>query len=164
MNRKIPHDAFTYYWSLGPERSYQAIADHFGVSKRAVTKVAGRENWSQRIMEIEKKAHEKTDEKLAESLDEMNARHIQVCKLIQRKSLEALKSMPLSSAIEAVRSLDISIKQERLARGEPTDRTAINVEDVIRREYERWMVGEDNDETPEPDNPKVGQDDDDCNT
>ena len=164
MNRKIPQDAFGYYWSLGPERSYQAIADHFGVSKRAVTKVSARENWSQRIMEIEKKAHEKTDEKLAESLDEMNARHIKVCKLIQRKSLEALKSMPLSSAIEAVRSLDISIKQERLARGEPTDRTAINVEDVIRREYERWMVGEDNDETPEPDKPEVGNDDDDSNT
>jgi hypothetical protein len=141
MNRKIPPDAFGYYWSLGPERSYQAVADKYGTSKRAVTKVAAKENWSQRSMEIEKKAHEKTDEKLAESLDEMNGRHIKVCKLIQRKALETLKSMPLTTAIEAVRALDLAIKQERLVRGEPTDRSAVSVEDVIRREYDRWLVG-----------------------
>ena len=142
MNRKIPQDAFGYYWSLGPERSYQAVADHFGVSKRAVTKVAGRENWSQRIVEIEKKAHERTDEKLAESLEQMNERHIKVCKLIQRKALETLKTMPLSTAVEAVRSLESSIKTERLVRGEPTDRAAVSVEDVIRREYEHWLVND----------------------
>ena len=141
MNRKIPQDAFAYYWSLGPERSYQSVAEKYGVSKRAVTKVATKENWSQRLLEIEKKAHEKTDEKLAESLDQMNERHIRMCKMIQKKSLEALKSIPLTTAIEAVRALDLAIKQERLSRGEPTDRSAINIEDVIKREYDRWMVG-----------------------
>ena len=48
--------------------------------------------------------------------------------------------MPLSSAMDAVRALDSSVKQERLVRGEPTDRAAVNVEEVIRREYDRWMV------------------------
>ncbi len=146
MNRKIPQDAFGYYWSLGPERSYQAVADHFDVSKRAVTKVAARENWSQRIVEIEKKAHERTDEKLAESLEQMNERHIKVCKLIQRKALETLKTMPLSTAVEAVRSLESSIKTERLVRGEPTDRSALSVEDIIKKEYERWMTASESDE------------------
>ena len=140
MNRKIPQDAFAYYWSLGPERSYQSVAEKYGVSKRAVTKVATKENWSQRLLEIEKKAHEKTDEKLAESLDQMNERHIRMCKMIQKKSLEALKSMPLTTAIEAVRALDLAIKQERLSRGEPTDRSVVSVEDMIRREYDRWLV------------------------
>ena len=40
MNRKIPPDAFAYYFSLGPNRSYLAVAKHFGVSKQAVTKLA----------------------------------------------------------------------------------------------------------------------------
>ncbi len=32
---------------------------------------------------------------------------------------------------------------QRVARGEPTDRTAISMEETIRREYERWMAPED---------------------
>ena len=90
-------------------------------------------------MKIEEEANARTDEKLTETLEQMNERHIKMVKLIQKKALEALKTMPLNTAIEAVRSLDSAIKQERLIRGEPTDRAAINVEDVIRREYDRWM-------------------------
>ena len=68
--------------------------------------------------------------------------------VIQGKALQALRKLPLSSAMEAVRALDLSIRQERLIRGEPSDRTAVTVEDVVRREYERWMApagDEDND-------------------
>ena len=139
MNRKVPLEAFTYYCSLGADRSYQAVANKYEVSKRAISKVAARENWKERIMKIEQEASARTDEKLTESLEEMNERHIKMVKLIQRKALEALKSMPLNTAVEAVRSLETAIRQERLIRGEPTDRAAINVEDVIRREYDRWL-------------------------
>ena len=50
--------------------------------------------------------------------------------------------MPLDTAMEAVRALDISIKQERVIRGEPADRTAVSVEDAIRTEYQRWLVSD----------------------
>ena len=66
--------------------------------------------------------------------------------IIQARALEALRHMPLESAMEAVRALDIGIRQERLIRGEPSDRTAIQVEDVIRREYSRWIVAENGDQ------------------
>lgn len=140
MNRKIPQDAFGFYWSLGPERSYQAVAEHFQVSKRAVSKVAIREDWSGRIQVIEKKANERTDEKLAETIEQMTERHVKIFKLVQRKALEALKSMPLTTAFEAVKALDLAAKQERLARGEPTDRSQVDVEQIIKREYERWLI------------------------
>jgi hypothetical protein len=29
--------------------------------------------------------------------------------------------------------------------GEPSDRTAVSVEDVIKREYERWLIPDGND-------------------
>jgi len=45
MARKIPADAFDYYASLGPDRSYRAVAERYGVSKRAVTKHAAAEGW-----------------------------------------------------------------------------------------------------------------------
>ena len=40
IERKIPPEAFDFYFELGPGRSYQAVADHFSVTKQAVTKKA----------------------------------------------------------------------------------------------------------------------------
>lgn len=140
MNKKIPPDAFSYYWSLGPERTYQAVAEKYEVSRRAVTAIATSENWQKRISEIEKKAQDAVDQNLSESLEKMTERHIKIAKLIQKKALEALKTMPLGSAMDSIRALDMGIKQERLFRGEPTDRSAVAVEDVIKREYDRWLV------------------------
>ena len=53
MAKKIPTDAFDYYFSLGPSRSYQAVAEKYGASKRAVVGVAKRENWQKRLLEVE---------------------------------------------------------------------------------------------------------------
>lgn len=142
MSRRIPPDALEYYLALGPDRSYQKVADHYGVSKRAVTKLAARERWQEKIVELERKARESAEKKALESLEGMNLRHLKSLKVVQGKALEALRSMPLTTAMEAVRALDMAIRQERLIRGEPSDRTAISVEEVIRREYERWMLPE----------------------
>ncbi len=152
MTNKIGIDAFEFYASLGPSRSYQAVADRYGVSKRAVTKKATKENWQQRIVDRERKALEAVDKKAIETLEQMSDRHLKVCKLIQRKALEALRSMPLTTAMDAVKALDLTIKQERLVRGEPTDRTA-SVEEVIKREYDRWLMSDN------PDDTKGGEDD-----
>lgn len=144
MSGRIPPDALEYYLALGPDRSYQKVADHYGVSKRAVTKLAARERWQEKVVELERKARESAEKKALESLEGMNLRHLKSLKIVQGKALEALRSMPLTTAMEAVRALDMAIRQERLIRGEPSDRTAISVEEVIRREYERWMLPEEN--------------------
>ncbi len=142
MSSKIPPDALEYYLVLGPDRSYQKVADHYGVSKRAVTKLAARERWQDKVIELERKAREGAEKKALESLEGMNLRHMKSLKVVQGRALEALRLMPLSTAMEAVRALDMAIRQERLIRGEPSDRTAISVEEVIRREYERWILPE----------------------
>ena len=142
MANRIPSDAFEYYVSLGPERSYQKVADHFGVSKRAVTKLAGREQWQHKVVELERKSRERVEKKVLESLEAMSLRHLKSLKVIQGKALEALRSMPLATAMEAVRALDMAIRQERIVRGEPSERTAVSVEEAVRREYERWMLPE----------------------
>jgi hypothetical protein len=142
MSSRIPPEAFQFYLGLGPDRSYQRVADQFGVSKRAVTKLAMRERWQERVEDLERKAREGAEQKALESLEAMNLRHLKSLKVVQGKALEALRSMPLATAMEAVRALDLSIRQERLIRGEPSDRTAISVEEVVQREYERWMAPE----------------------
>ncbi len=59
--KKIPPEAFDHYFSLGPPRSYQAVAERYGVTKRAVTNLARREDWQRRLTEIEAKARDEAD-------------------------------------------------------------------------------------------------------
>lgn len=141
MAGKIPPDAFDVYMSLGPGRSYQAVADHFGVSKRAVTNRATKERWQHRAGELEAKARQGAEQRLVETLEEMNTRHLRSLRVVQARAIEALRNHPLESAMDAVRALDISIRQERVIRGEPGDRTTVQLEEIVRREYSRWMTG-----------------------
>lgn len=143
---KIPPDAFQYYVSLGHARSYAAVAEKYHVTKRAVTKLAARENWQARIHEIESKARRASEAKAVESLEQMNDRHLKSLRVVQGKALETLRSMPLQTAMEAVRALDLAIRQERVVRGEAGDRTATTIEEKIREEYENWLVPEEHDD------------------
>ncbi len=62
----------------------------------------------------------------------------------------ALNAMVIDSPADAMRAVQLAIREERVALGEPTDRTAISIEDTIKREYERWMTVEDEESDPPP--------------
>jgi len=140
MARKIPPDAFDRYLALGPSRSYSALAKTIGVSKQAVVQRATREGWKQRAIDIEKKARDAADRRAIETLESMNARHLKIAQAMQSKALAALQSVVLNSGADAMRGLDMAVKLERLVRGEPSERTALAIEEVIKREYSRWMA------------------------
>ena len=78
------------------------------------------------------KARERANDKTSESMDAMNERHLKSARIVQGKALEALRGTPLETAMAAVKALDTGIRQERLIRGEPSDRTAVSVEETIR--------------------------------
>ncbi len=61
--QRIPPDAFDYYFA---NRSYRAVAEKYGVSKRAVTKAAQRENWQARLERVEEQARESAERKTLE--------------------------------------------------------------------------------------------------
>ena len=136
--RKLPPDAFDAYFALGPGRGYEAVAEKFGVSKRAVTALAKRENWQQRLIAIEQKARERVDQKAAETLEAMKERHLKVYQAVQRKALDALRQIPITNANQLVRALGMALDGERVVRGEPSDR--IDIAAIIKREYETLMV------------------------
>jgi hypothetical protein len=140
VSRKIPPDAFDLYFSLGVKRTYQAVADRFGVSKRAVTALAMREGWQAKVVELERKARERGETKAIETLEAMQGKHLKTLQVVLGKALEALRAMPLTTAYEAVRSIEMVIRQERLVRGESTEKTVLDVEAMIRREQESWLV------------------------
>lgn len=145
MNGKIPHDAFDWY--VANDSTYRAVAEHYGVTKRAVVAHAKKNLWAERLEKVQTQARARSEQRLAETLEEMNTRHLRALRAIQGKALETLRSTQLASAMEAVRAIDMSIKQERIVRGEPGDRTAVSVEEVVRREYDRWMTDGDHDDS-----------------
>ena len=146
MRKRVPSDAFDFYCALGTDRSYRAVAARYGVSKQAITSAARRENWQERLAKIEEKARNSSAHQIVENLEQMTQRHLQTLKIVQGKALQTLKSMPLTTAMEAVRALDMCIGKERLIRGEPSDRTAVSIEQVIEREYRHWMTREGDDD------------------
>jgi hypothetical protein len=140
--RKLPPDAFDFYFAQGPGRSYAAVAKEYGASKRAVVNLANREGWRQRISSLERQARERVEAKAVESLEAMQSKHLKTLQVVLGKALETLRAQPLETAMEAVRAIEMVIKQERAARGEPKDQDAINVEAIIKREYALLMVAD----------------------
>ena len=112
--RKIPADAFDFYFGLGPNRSYEGVAQKFSVTKRAITSVAKREGWQDRLRQVEAKAREAADLKATETLTGMRQKHLKMLEVVQAKALQALKTMPLQTAYQAVRALASPHQQMRL--------------------------------------------------
>lgn len=139
MSARIPIGAFEYYVGLGNDRSYELVASHFHVTKRAVTKAAARERWSERLEKIERDAQTRVDEKLTESLEQMRLRHSKMLRAMASRAVKALQEFPLTSGMEGLRAAEAVIKLERLVAGEVTERGATSVELLIKGEYEQIM-------------------------
>jgi hypothetical protein len=140
VKRKLPGDAFSYYVSLGPDRSYQAVADYFRVDKRTVLRRAKEENWQNQLATLERKAQQNVQSKLETSLTEMNERHLKILRAVLGKAIETLRAQPMRTAADAVRAIEMCVKNERVILGEPSEREAIDIETVIKREYQRWLL------------------------
>jgi hypothetical protein len=148
MNRKLPPDAYAYYCSLPPaERSYEAVAEYCNMSERAVADAAKREHWQERIADQERRARDRVDEKMVESIAQMSERHLKVLKFIEGRSIETMKEKPLDSCFEAMKMFLLAMDKERLIRGEPTDRTE-NFAEICKSEYSRWLKKEESEEPP----------------
>lgn len=157
MTAKIPDDAFSYYVSLGVARSYRAVAERYGVSKRAVTKRAVNEQWAERLQKIEDEARERSDARLVDTVEEMRSRHLKTLRAMHARVISALQKYPLNSGMEAMKAAEMVIKMERLIAGEASERTALSIEEVTRRELGSWLTIPGRPENAEPDAPDPGQ-------
>lgn len=142
MSGKLGKGAFGFYVSLGDGKSYASVAEHYGVSKRAVVKVAGREDWTTRLQVIDQEARERADEKMTETMVEIRLRHQKLLRAMSSRVATALRDYPLISGMEAMRAAELVIKLERLVFGEATQRSAVSIEQVTRREIETLLAVE----------------------
>ncbi len=153
--KKLPDDAFSVYLAMGVRRSHQAVADRFGVDKKTVTNRAMKEGWKQRIDDHERAERERLERNAAESVATMNDRHLKLISFIQGRAIETLKAVPLDTAINAVKALSIAIDKERVIRGEPTQRSTIDLERKLRDEHDRWYAPEEPVKAEEPSVPEA---------
>src|SRR5690349_4329797 len=125
--QRLPDEAFAAYVNLGPGRSYQAIADEFGVHKRTVVRTAEREEWATRLAAIEKKAREAVDGKLAGELQDRKLRQRKLVVAIASRAAKGMTDYPITDGMQAIKAAEIAIKLERLLDGEATENTSLDI-------------------------------------
>ena len=146
---RIPAGAYEDYLALGTERSYQALAKRYGVSKTAIVKRAAKERWQERLAELERQARERAEEKAVDEMGAVRERHLKEARFLQARALQALKDLSPEKGIRAAAALSIAWKHELLLLGEPTERQA-NVEELIRRETRELLMVVDDEDDSEP--------------
>jgi hypothetical protein len=95
---RLSDDAFDHYVALGPGRSYDAVARHYGVSKRAVAKKAAAEGWQERLAGLSKEARDLADAALVQAMQEVQAREAER----MRRAREAIAEVMTPARIKAV--------------------------------------------------------------
>lgn len=152
--KRLSQDSYGYYVELGQERSYEAVARRYGVSKITVVRHAEKHRWQERLREAERKAREEDDRKAIDTLKAVKERQLQEARILERRALEALKALPPEKAGKAAAMLNIAWKHELLLLGEPSQRTEVSVEEITKREIATLLIhGEEQPSEPEPEEP-----------
>ncbi len=100
----------------------QQIAERLGIKRpETIGEWRRAENWEKERKYVQKITEEKITQAVAETISEMNARHLKEYQLLQTKGVQALKIIDPKTANEALSMVDVGIKGERLVRGEPTE-------------------------------------------
>ncbi len=134
--------AFHVYIELGAHRSLKDLhselrADPSRAGLKRVPSLRTLESWSsafgwqERVLDVERKAREASEQQLAEWIQQHRERLRQEGLLLQQKGVEWIKEKVDEevSAHAAIRAIDAGFKLEALALGQVTARIAIEEED-----------------------------------
>ena len=80
-----------------------------------------REDWEGQRNQFWDMAKPVIDHKAAETLADMEARHIREAKVLQQQGLAALKNNPINKQADAIKAVESGIKLERLIKGKSTE-------------------------------------------
>jgi hypothetical protein len=75
-------------------------------------------------------------------MEQMRDRHLATLKAMHARALSGLVQYPLTNGMDAMRAAEMAIKLERLVAGERGEGSVREVEAIIRREQERWLVAD----------------------
>jgi transposase-like protein len=91
------------------------------------------EQWDIERDIIQQETERRVSAAVAETISEMNSRHLKEFQLMQSKAVQALRGLEPTKASEAAAMLDAGIRGERLVRGEPTEVREVRAPDAGQR-------------------------------
>ena len=141
--KRLPPESFDHYLELGPTRSYEAVAQKYGVSKVTVVRHANKNRWQQRLREAEQRVREEQNKRAVDTLQAVKERQLTEARILEHRALEALKTLPPEKASKAAMMLNIAWKHELLLLGEPAERPELTVEEVTKHELETLLLRDD---------------------
>jgi hypothetical protein len=139
-------EAFTLYRDSGLKRSIAKVATELGKSTKLLERWSRHHMWVERVRAYDVHMDQVQVQEQEKQRREMAERHARIALSLQTKAIERLKSLNAEDLdVDAVlRYVVEAAKLERLARGESTERTDINVHDIdaaIERELARVATG-----------------------
>lgn len=109
------YEAFRMYRDAGPMRRLEPIAEHYGVTLRAVQMWLKNHDWAARALAWDDECHAVEDRQRLESIRQMHDTHSRAAKAAIGKALAALAAIPPADlpAGAAVRLLEVGTRLER---------------------------------------------------
>lgn len=140
-----PFAYFSDYRDMGVSRTIRKVAQGRNKALSWLALCSSRWSWVERAESWD--AYQDRESRIAEiaSIREMNERQVGLAKLLQAKLLVALRGMDADKLTPAAIAqwLEVSVKVERLASGQATERTAGVAEETPEdREFLRRVLGD----------------------
>ncbi len=100
----------------------QQIAQRLGIKRpETIGEWRRADGWDAERAYVQKAVEERVSLAVAETVSEMNSRHLKEFQLMQTKGVQTLRTHDPRTAVEAMAMIDTGVKGERLVRGEPTE-------------------------------------------
>lgn len=91
------YEAFAMYRDMGTERSIRAVSLKLGKSKTLIDRWSREKSWVERVRAYDNELAKEAKEKAVREHKAMTERHISIAMQIQKKALEALKSLSVEN-------------------------------------------------------------------
>lgn len=135
MKETLKHkEAFEYYYGLGDQRSYPAVARKFTVSVTSIKKWAKAFNWQERVEQRDIENARRLEEKTNETVVATKATYRKIIKAAIGRWVKRFQGGEID--VESVWDLERLVKLDLLLMGEPTDRSEHESRVTERHEYD----------------------------
>jgi len=112
------------YRDMGADRSLSKLAQQLGRSKTLLSRWSVRHSWQQRVDAVDRSLDEERWRTTQREATEMAERHARAAVSMQARALQGLQLVKPEELTprDLTYMLDIAVKIERLARGQPSER------------------------------------------
>lgn len=121
----VAFEAFVIYRDMGTERSHAKVCKKVGKNQTLIGRWSKQHDWVVRVEAWTDEQDRLTRDTLKKGVTSMLKKHVDLAAALQFKAIEGMKQLLAKdlSPSDVVKMLELSVKVERLSRGEVTEKT-----------------------------------------